>query len=225
VPNDVLVDDPAGEENTTTIQHVNNRVTMHNNIRVFSPPPAQRRRRPKISGKWGSRMVALRSSRSTGFLKLNHKVFARHGGTTDLNNPRKLAKSYLEITILGSYEGPWTDVPEDCTVTLLGYVHSHIRRKHSIQLLNRDRLSQNQNVPVQNDYLAWCTFRLSTARIINLECFCRLKIYDAVILPCPPTEEIELPGFLSTNGEIMPKQRCDSIIVGTDLCERIDSSE
>jgi hypothetical protein len=205
-------------------QNVTDRTTVTDSVGLQSqsPQPAMKRRRTRIAaGKWGKRLIAIRNARNSYAFRLQHQGFARTS-SFDINNPRKRAKSRMDVTIMGHYDGPWMNLPEEFPITVLGYVHNLI--EHQDQ--NPDNKgNRNEKGPkgkiVREGIFAWFTFKLCTARIIGLERGCRLKIYNSVIMPCRQVIDVDLPESLS--GLYLERDsRCRDIVICTDMSERIN---
>jgi hypothetical protein len=81
----------------------------------------------------------------------------------------------------------------------------------------------NEAAIIPESEFAWVAFKVSTARSIGLVRGCLLRFYNAVLLPCPHATELILPKPLfEWNGA--DSHYCKSIVVCTDLCERIDTT-
>jgi hypothetical protein len=216
---DAVVEDLRGEGGH--LVRIPDRTSMSGSAPNFfaSPQPVMKRRRMnKVTGKWVQRLVALRNCRNTDVLRLQNQAFARHSGM-NLNNPRKRAKAMMDVTIVGQYNGPWVNLPEDFPITVLGYLHRHV------QLLKNSHSSaapMEKERTAQKDVFAWFTFRLSTARMMSLERGCRMKIYNAVVLPSPTAVELAIPSSIPHLRDGI-SHYCRTIVICTDLCERSDS--
>jgi len=149
----------------------------------------------------------------------------------DINDPRKRAKSYIDVTILGQYNGPWMNIPEDTKITVLGYAHHRIEPntngtdKSQQQLHGRQRQRQEDtNSNVSKGFFAWFTFTLATARRIELQRACTLRIYNAVVLPrhIPMNLSLPLASFPTgkNNDGTDRTIRCEKTVICTQLCER-----
>jgi hypothetical protein len=156
----------------------------------------------------------------------------------DVSDPRKRAKTYTDVTILGQYGGPWMNVPEDTKITVLGYAHRHIQQcideshHRSNTALHLQHQKQEDTKTISNDFFAWFTFTLATARRIELQQGCKLRIYNAIILPCRLPVVLDIPPssafFLENNIEIdstssgtTTARCCERTVICTHLCERI----
>ena len=209
-------------------------VTSPINHSFASTPPFRKRRRSKAAtGEWGRRLVSLRNSLSNDSVRLQNKAFARQRILLDVSDPRKRAKTCIDVTILGQYIGPWINVPEDTKVTVLGYVHYHTQRiiKNCTDKDRHFACHQQTQKPedtktVSKDILAWFTFTLATARRIELQQGCKLRIYNAIILPCrlpmvldaPPTSILPPECGIEMTGRVI----CEKTVICTQLCERLD---
>jgi len=230
--NEAVGDDSGDECRTVTskrLAHVNTNI----NPFVNTSPYAKRRRAKPVTGEWGRRLILIRNSRSNDSVRLRNQAFARRR-MYDLNDPRKRAKTFTDVTIMGSYNGPWINLPEDMKITVLGYMHRHIQRNKSSTKGTNHPQDQKHRQETKNiisqDCFAWFTFTLATARCINLERACKLRIYNAVVLPCrmpmtldlPPTSFDFLPGNSGGSDSGNKNIRCEKIVICTHLCERID---
>uniref|UniRef100_A0A7S4EM70 Uncharacterized protein n=1 Tax=Pseudo-nitzschia australis TaxID=44445 RepID=A0A7S4EM70_9STRA len=224
-------------------------------------PPSKWRRRAKkttATGEWVRKLVTLRNARNNDSVRLQNQAFVRerqkrihHKTLLDVNDPRKRARTYTDATILGRYDGPWINLPEDTKITVLGYAHRRIRIQQPLSK------SQTNNHPTTNanakakanttttttlsqNFFAWFTFTLATARRIELQQMCTLRIYNAVVLPCrlvlpvtldlPPDSRSILPELVSDSDASSGTRqatstststiRCEKTVVCTQLCER-----
>ena len=237
---DAVGDDSGDESRFVTSTRVAPTSTAINQY-VNTPPHAKWRRAKTVTGEWARRLIALRNSRSNDSLRLQNKSFARQR-IFDWNDPRKRAKTYTDVTIMGQYNGPWVNLPEDTKITVLGYIHRHVQRSsNSFNGHNRHahdhRHAQQQQQQYQEhetiiseDFFAWLTFTLATARNINLQRACKLRIYNAVILPCrfPVTLDLPPKSFCNlrkkSNSSGSKNIFCENIVICTHLCERADNS-
>jgi hypothetical protein len=200
------------------------------NIDYHSPqhPNMGRRRRSKAGNNNGPmvrRLTSIRTMRGNDSLRLYNEAFARSRTVVDANDPRKRANTYADVTLLGRYNGPWADLPEDYKITLLGYAHRHVPKKKTTGWHY-----QPQRLPVtflSEGTYSWFTFTLTTARNVNLQQSCCLRIYNPVILPCPSIKvsNIQWPpsGVDSNNGNAIVDGYCSTHVICTHLCERLDS--
>ena len=194
-------------------------------------PPLQRRRRSKAAnGEWVRRLISLQNALSNDSVRLQNKAFSRHKMLLDASDPRKRAKTFTDVTILGQYVGPWVNVPEDMKITVLGFVHGHTQQtgENYRRMTPQQQTQKQRNTKtVSKDFFAWFTFTLSTARRIELQKGCKLRIYNAIILPCrspikldaPPVSLVSLENGNGLSGTV----RCEKTVICTNLCERIDS--
>ena len=193
-------------------------------------PPLQRRRRSKAAtGEWVRRLISLQNALSNDSVRLQNKAFSRHRMLLDASDPRKRAKTFTDVTVLGQYVGPWVNVPEDLKITVLGFVHCHTQQTENNRRMTPQQQAQKQKdtKTVSKDFFAWFTFTLATARRIELQKGCKLRIYNAIILPCrspieldaPPTSLVSLENGYGLSGTV----RCEKTVICTNLCERIDS--
>lgn len=203
------------------------------NFSFASTPPFKRRRRSKAAnGEWVRRLVSLRNTQSNDSVRLQNKAFARQRRMLlDVSDPRKRAKTYTDVTILGQYSGPWINVPEDTKITVLGYAHRHIQRcidkNHHSNTRQQQNQKQEETKTVSKDFFAWFTFTLATVRRIELQQGCKLRIYNAIILPCRLPVALDIPPisafFLENNIETdnTTTASCERTVICTHLCERI----
>jgi hypothetical protein len=235
-----LIDDTVGDDSGDECRLVtSNRLVLTgtNTSNILSPPYAKRRRSNKtVTGEWGRRLIALRNSRANDSVRLQNQAFARRR-MFDVNDPRKRAKTFTDVTIMGSYNGPWINRPEDMKITILGYVHRHIQKNNNSYTKGNNQLhdqchhhhqqqllQQEADNIFSQDYFAWFTFTLATARCINLERACKLRIYNAIILRCRMPTRLDLPpkSFGGSNSKNII--RCEKIVICTHLCERTDGT-
>jgi len=216
VLNDPLVEDPRDPAD---------RIVLGPATSAFaSPRPLMKRRRgKKYIGKWGRRLLSLRNSRYSDSLRLRQPVSNR-----SVNDPRRRAKSTMDVTILGHYDGPWVNLPEHFPVTVLGYLHCHTRHEKGSATdqegcMQTRHQGKREDTVVREGVFAWFTFTLSTARNISLERGCRLKILNALVLPCPVVTELNFPASFKLEPDEKP--HCQSIVICTEVCERIDDDQ
>jgi hypothetical protein len=217
---DILIEDPTRDNDH--LVDIQNRYTCHIPAIFSTPhPPMKHPRCAKVPGKWGKRLMALRNSRDIDAVRLQNQAYARHS-MMDLNNPRKRAKSRMDVTILGMHQGYW-NLPEESSVTVLGYIHGHEQTRKSNNTMDANpEQDHNDATNVHDSEFAWVTFKVSTARIIGLDRGCLLRLYNAVMLPCPQATELILPqSLLEWNGA--EPHYCKNVVVCTDVCERIDT--
>ena len=206
--NEDAVGDDSGDDCRVVISRRIYHDTIKNNKFAVSPSHTKRKRGKVITGEWGRKLIALRNSRSNDSIRLQNQAFARRK-VYDMNDPRKRAKTLTDVTILSSYKGPFINVPEEMKITVLGYIHRHIHTRN-----------KNATTKDLQGCLAWFTFTLSTARSINLELACKLRIYNSVILPCSMPITLDLPQNCFLGVRETDNVRCDKIVVCTQLCER-----
>lgn len=217
---DDAIGDDSGDESRV--------ITTTRNTSFLSSPPFKRRRQTKTKiGKWAMRLVTLRNANINDSVRLQNKAFPMQRMLLDVTDPRRRAKTYTDVTILGQYSGPWINVPEDTKITLLGYTHRHVQR---IEHWNARKQRKDKHTDVSTvtaDFFAWFTFSLLTARCIDLEQGCKLRIYNAIILPCrlPVALDISttLISILRSNTKTNVTTRCEKCVICTHMCERINS--
>ncbi|KAG7356088.1 hypothetical protein IV203_000774 [Nitzschia inconspicua] len=217
-PIDMLVEEPTRQEDY--FANIQSRPTDHLPAILSSPQPhTKRRRTSKITGKWERRLTALRKTRCSDIGRLQNQAYARHAGI-ELNNPRKRAASRTDVTILGVNQGP-RNLPDDCFIAVLCYVHSHTQNMESKRFDQTGNLEKQKDVTIiHRNIFSWITFKISTARNIGLENGCRLRLYDAIVLPSPQATRLTLPEeFIQWSG--VENHCCQNTVICTDLCERI----
>jgi len=211
------------------------RIVPASNRQSLTPPPFKRRRRSKSNGEWVRRFLSLQNTQNNDAVRLQNRSFSKV--LLDLSDPRKRAKTSMDVTILGQYIGPWINVPEDKKLTVLGYVHRHTKRKTCRAVKNRHIPGQQQQQPTQKEdeatsvsqnFFAWFTFTLSTARRIELQQGCKLRIFNPIVLPCRVPLKLEAPrkSMFATEDdemEIHDTVCCDKTVICTQLCEKIAS--
>jgi hypothetical protein len=182
-----------------------------------SPPPPRRHRSSKSHGPWTKRLHALKSNQANDAIKLQHAGMNRHGVSFDLHDPRRKAKTYTDVTILGQedcYGVPlpirWQQIRDaPCTnddqhkerlLTVLCHIHNH-------GAMNRG----NPASGAVSKVFAWISFTRTTARNVGLQRGLELRLYDAILLPM---RSVEYPPH-TENGE-----HCSFIAICTQLCER-----
>ena len=209
---DSIGDDSGDDSRVITAQ-------IHHSL---TPP---RRRRKAANGEWVRRFISLQNTLNNDAVRLQNKAFARQRMLLDVSDPRKRVKTFIDVTILGQYVGPWINVPEDMKITVLGYAHCHKKRKSlTDKHIARQPRTKEETTIVSQDFFAYFTFTLATARRIELQQGCKLRIYNAIILPSRlPTALDALPPSLSTEIGVDGTLRCENTVICTQLCERIAS--
>ncbi|KAG7361081.1 hypothetical protein IV203_036181 [Nitzschia inconspicua] len=218
-PIDTLIEEPTRQEDY--FANIHSRPTDHLPAILSSPQPhTKRRRTSKITGKWERRLAALRKTRCSDAGRLQNQAYARHAGI-ELNNPRKRAASRTDVTILGVNRGP-RNLPDDCVIAVLGYIHSHAQNMEGKRFDQIGHLEKQKDVTIiHRNIFSWITFKISTARTIGLENGCRLRLYDAIVLPSPQATRLSLPEkFIHWSG--VENHCCQNTVICTDLCERTD---
>jgi hypothetical protein len=223
-----LSDDAIGEDSGDECRVVTTPIDASST----SLSPFKRRRRSKAAaGEWVRRLVSLRNTHSSDSVRLQNKAFARQRMLLDVSDPRKRAKTYTDVTIWGQYLGPWINVPEDMKITVLGYAHRHIQRlqnsidsdQHNVR--QQQKRKKDNSKLVSEHFFAWFTFTLATARRVELQRGCKLRIYNAIILPCRLPVELNIaPGSIShveNNARTKYTSTCENTVICTHLCERI----
>lgn len=213
----LVVDRGDVDDHGRVVSSLNHRVNSE-----YSSPPHHltgRRRAKAANGAMGRRLNSIRNSRCNDAFRLQNEAFARRN-VFDVNDPRKGANSYADVTLVGKYDGPWTNLPEDFKITLLGYVHRHLEKKAGLQRRRPENF-------LCHGAFAWFTFTFATARTVDLRQSHHLRIYNPVILPCHAAAVSNLPrSFFGTDGyneNVNISGRCAQLVICTHLCERLDS--
>lgn len=169
----------------------------------FSSPPPKRMRGSKkklSSGVWTRRLASIQNARSNASIRLQNKAF-RENNPFDLNDPRKQAKSSMDLTIVGDCSGHWApNLAVDAKVTVLGYIHRY-------GLIENERL-------IHDNEFAWVSFPLTAARSVGLKRGLQLRLYDGVVIRCRQKATIDekIAKGYRTN-------ECCHLVVCTHLCE------
>jgi hypothetical protein len=172
---------------------------------TFSSKPTRKRKTTKASvGPLGKRLTVLQNTLASDSARLS--AFGISQNAFDLNDPRRRAKSQTDVTILDV-----APISEGDKLTVLGLVHKHARK---------DVPSDTSSTTVWEPRCAWISFTPVTARSINLQKGLQVRMYNAVLLPCP---EIQLQGPPSENG-IVANTTCRHILLCTQLCEPFAAS-
>lgn len=208
------------------------RMVIAPNRQSLTPPPFKRRRRSKIaSGEWVQRFVALQNAQNNDAVRLQNRAFSKV--LLDLSDPRKRAKTSMDVTILGQYIGPWINVADDKKLTVLGYAHRHTNQKTRVEKNRHSQkrtLTQDEVNTVSRGFFAWFTFTLSTARRIELQQGCKLRIYNPIVLPCRAPFKLDAPpkSMFAAEEDKMENHDtvcCDKTVICTQLCEKLASYE
>jgi hypothetical protein len=172
---------------------------------TFSSKPARRRKMTKASvGPLGKRLTVLRNSLASDSARIS--AFGISQNAFDLNDPRRRAKSHTDVTILGV-----APISEGGKLTILGLVHTHVRK---------DAPPPDTLTTAWEPRYGWISFTPVTARSINLQKGLQLRMYNAVLLPCP---EIQLQGLPCENS-VAANPTCRHILLCTQLCEPFAAS-
>ena len=214
----VVLDDAIGDDSEDECRVTN--TPTSSSFASTTPPFSRRRRSKNATGEWVRRFITLRNSHSNDSVRIQNKAFARQRLMLDVSDPRKRAKTYTDVTILGQYAGPWINVPDELKVTVLGHVHRHVQLKHSSDT-NRNHKENLETLC--EDFHAWVTFTLATARRIELHPGCSLRIYNAIILPSRLPTAFDFPPSAKHSADNKSSGSCDKNIICTNLCERISS--
>jgi hypothetical protein len=174
---------------------------------TFSSKPTRKRKTTKASiGSLGKRLAVLRNALASDSARLS--AFGISQNAFDLNDPRRRATSQTNVTILGG-----APISEGGKLTVLGLVHKHVRK-------NAPPDTSLATATAWEPRCALISFTPVTARSINLQKGLQLRMYNAVLLPCP---EIQLQGLTSENG-IVANTMCRHILLCTQLCEPFAAS-
>jgi hypothetical protein len=193
---------------------------------ALSSPPVPARRRSRGSAKggggtWTKRFATLRNSRANDSVRLQNQAFSRHrhNHAFDLNDPRKRANSYTDVTIVGGGDctgsASWIHAAaagvvgeQDSKIAVLAYLHRHVRAG-----------SETKHPPSfqEKELFAWVSFTLATARSINLQKGIQLRLYNAVVVPSRHAVTIDshATAALGAKGSM----ECRHVVICTHLCE------
>lgn len=193
---------------------------------TFSSPTPPRRGRSSrrnhnagSGGPWTKRLAALKLNQANDAMKLQHAGMHRHGVSFDLNDPRRKATSFTDVTILAqedchggslpdsaqfwkqfsnsnnmsTHGAPSSNHPHQDHLTVLCHIHAHGPMSKGLPA-GSSTISANPG---------WVSFTRATARNIGLHQGLQLRLYDAVLLP--------LEKARTTNS---------FLLICTQLCER-----
>jgi hypothetical protein len=186
---DDQVEDPSQDQESESC--VSNLPRHH--LGVSPPPPIRRGRTKTPTGTWARKLQLLQSLRATDVLRLQNPVFRQHS----VNDPRQRAETITQITLLGSLSST--------SASVLAYVHYH------------SSTQQDQTFQPFQQKLAWVTFAImATPRSTfhsQLQKFQQLRIYNAILVPCPPfnCEDLCLDNLISNT--------CENVLIATWLWE------
>lgn len=168
-------------------------------------------------GPWSERLAMLQSHQSSNAMKLQHAGLNRFGVVClDVNDPRKKAQSYTDVTILDTQKdttssgggvksmiGTTNEASSSSQLvwTLPCFLHQHAATSDSG--LGGDAV---QNV------LAWFSITPTTARNVGLQKGMVLRVYDAILLPLLVSED-------EPNHEDKLESRF--LVICTQVCERL----
>jgi hypothetical protein len=204
----------------------------------FSSPTTSRRHRASKShgnssksGPWTKRLAALKSNQTNDAMKLQHPGMNRHGVSFDLNDPRKKAKSYTDVTVLSDHDESsqqgvkpksWSlstnatgaSSGDGSLLTVLGHIHRHApiinhRCTESLPTSTGDTTLSEQGS------FAWISFTRTTARNVGLRKGMALRLYDAVLLPVHRMVGPEQGESRDDRGTM----ECRFLVICTQLCE------
>lgn len=204
---------PTANNSVAAAPHTLPTLQQHALVSTIMPPFRNNRRTKRIIGPWHRRLEALQNARSNDAVRLQNEAFRRHT-SFEMNDYRKKSQSHTDVTILGecttSLVGS-SSVADSSRITVLAYIHSHKYHQAQQQEQVGDGMTMKQNLEHQ---LTWATFAYSTARSINLQKGKQLRLYNAVILPCPQSTVVEGLAIKTLQSNV-----CERIIVSTWLCE------
>lgn len=229
---DVLPSPIEGDDdghNTTMINNIAG-VMAIDRPSFSSPATSSRRHRSSKShsnhgktGPWTKRLAALKSTQTNDAMKLQHPGMNRHCVSFDLNDPRKRAKYFTDVTILTSdeeYHGgnpkSWSlaasgtaTFGDPSLLTVLCHIHQHARST------SRGSESSSSSGEMVSKAFAWISFTRTTARNIGLRKGIELRLYDAVLLPVRRIIAFEGGSPDPVEGEM----DCRFLVICTQLCE------
>ena len=187
-------------EDSKDSDNISESVLAENTIIIPSPSPKKKRKNSKGHlGPLTRHFANLMNTRASDAARLHNPAF-RQKAAFDLNDPRKRAKSYTDVTILGECSGPLMNTSEETKFTVLGYIHGHF--------------DQEQMHAKLESILVWISFTIGTARSIELRKGLQLRVYDAIVLPSRHCIDIEV------NASIRVKNNeCRHVLICTNLCE------
>lgn len=188
-----------------------------------SSPPVPARRRSRGSSKgggggtWTKRFATLRNSRANDSVRLQNQAFSRHrhNHAFDLNDPRKRANSYTDVTIVGGGDctgsASWIHAAgavgeQDSKIAVLAYLHRHVRAG-----------SETNHPSFQEKEFAWVSFTLATARSISLQKGIQLRLYNAVVIP--NRHAVTIDPHAATALGVKSSMECRHVVICTHLCE------
>lgn len=154
-----------------------------------SPPPKRSTR--KLTGTLAKRLKTLRDSSIGDSIRLQSGQYPFGAKSTDWNDPRSRASSYLDVTIIGEAKC-WENDPKK--LTTLAYVHRYCTVKESSTLPTKG--------------FVWLCLTHEMARMQSVRVGLSLRIYNAVVVPW---NEASTPHALSYN--------IQHIVFDTQLCE------
>lgn len=184
----------------------------------FSSHMSARRRcsskNPSKMGVWMKRLALLKSNQTNNVIKLQHAGMNRHGTTLDLNDPRRTANTYTDITILSNEDcngvsiKSWglkamanvSSLGDGVHLTIPSFIHEHAHFNSSVG----ESLTKT---------FGWVSFTPVTVRNVGLQMGMQLRIYDAILLPVRRSNAGNI-----TSNEIHTDY--GYVVVCTQLCER-----
>ena len=184
---------------------------------LLSNNKRKKRRSHTKMGPLSHRFANMMKVRSNDLVRLQSPAFSRHN-SLDLNNPRKRARSYTDITILGggSDTGGGGSGKDDGTKKriVLAYAHRHVLREQNSYTISENLTTEKEQL------LVWACFDLSTVRAIggggsSLRNGTHLRLYNAKFIPTQQGVRID-PNCISPP---IPDTLCRYYVVCTSLSE------
>jgi hypothetical protein len=185
---------------------------------LSSPTTVRRQRSSKNQGPWTRLLATLKSNQAIDAMKLQHAGMNRHGVAVDLNDPRRKAKTYTDVTIVGREDCNGVALPicwshgregastkngthqHDGLLTVLCHIHTH-----------GAMIRGNPTSTTISQVFAWISFTRTTARNVGLQSGLELRLYGAILVP------IRRAPCRSTPHD---RQQCRFIVLCTHLCEK-----
>ena len=186
-----------------------------------TPPRRRRMSKTPAGGPWTKRFAAIKANQASDVLKLQHTFLNRQQGISfiDLNDPRRKAKTFTDVTILAQ---------KDCHGVALPVIGWGTSSSRDINNSNSDQHNEglwtvlcylHNHGPMTGGKPAsatmsnahgWISFTRTTARSVGLQKGLQLRLYDAVLLPMGRAMEWNSDGA----------EQGTFIAICTQLCER-----
>ena len=222
---DIFVDDNDDEEETRNPRLPEGTPAPTTTLQrpgVFSSPTPPRRKRTSKThhaGPWTKRFATIKSNQASDVLKLQHTFINRHGiSLIDLNDPRRKAKTYTDVTILAQEDCHGVALPIGWTSTSNGRdanpsngdQHNEGLRTVLCFLHNHGPMKGGTpaSATMSNTH-GWISFTRPTARSVGLRRGLTLRLYDAILLPMRRRVEWH-----------SDSEQCTFIAICTQLCEQ-----